>query len=83
MKKIIAICKRGNNKGMVLTPHRYEGGFFVVTRGRHSSDPRQEIFDEQELPDWVAKGYGIRMSSETPRHSPSTFMAESLIVHPI
>lgn len=83
MKKITAICKRGNNKGIVLTPHRYEGGFFVVTMGRHSSDPRREIFDEQELSAWVERGYGIRMSSEAPNHPPSTFMPESLIVRTV
>jgi len=83
MTKIIAVSKRGNNMGVVLTPHLYAGGFFVVTKGRHSSHARQEVFDEGDLPNWVAKGYGIRMSSETPKHSPSTFMPESLIVHPI
>ncbi len=81
MTRIYAISQRGKNKGAVLTPHRYEGGFFVVTKGRHSSDPRHEVRHANELVDWIARGYGIRMSSASPLHAPSTFMPQSLIVH--
>ena len=80
MRKIIAISDRGQNFGAVRTPHRYSGGFFVVSKGRHSSDPRREVFDEADLPNWVARGYGIRMSSQTPLHPPSTFMPKSLVI---
>lgn len=77
MATITAIA-RGKDSGEVLRPHRYGGGYFVVTRGRHSTDPARRVLNEDELPSWAAKGYGIRMSA--PGHPPSTFMPGSLIV---
>jgi hypothetical protein len=77
MKKIQAISQ-GKDKGAVLSPHLYVGGYFKVTKGRNSSDHNRKVFSEGELGNWVEKGYGIRMSA--PGHSPSTFMPQSLII---
>jgi hypothetical protein len=74
----ITAKSKGKDQGDTLRPHRYSGGYFLVTRGRHSNDPDRHVLNEDELLSWVAKGYGIRMSA--PGHSPSTFMPRSLIV---
>jgi hypothetical protein len=77
MPKITAVSK-GSDRGAILTPHRYKGGYYLVTRGRDSLDHNTKVFDESALVNWIQRGYGMRMSG--PGHAPSTFMPQSLSI---
>jgi hypothetical protein len=52
---------RGKHVGKTLTPHCYDDGFFVVSKSRFETEYTR-VKHERELPAWVAKGYGVRMS---------------------
>jgi len=84
MKNITAIVTRGPNKGTLLKPHRYQGGYYLISKGGKGGNKREcatEITDINELESWIQRGYGIRMSA--PRIVHSLIMPKSLIVHNI
>lgn len=62
MKRIRYTVKRGRSVGAVLTPHLHEDKYFVVSRTRFEKD-YERVKNEADLPDWVAKGFSVRMSS--------------------
>jgi hypothetical protein len=62
VKKLQATVKRGKAIGTVLTPHRHSDGMYVVSLTRFEKDYIR-VASEAELPDWLAKGYRIRMSN--------------------
>ena len=72
MKKLLATVKRGKAIGTVLTPHRHSDGAYVVSMTRFEKDYIRVPL-EADLPDWLAKGYRVRMSNPSvPNHkSPS------------
>lgn len=59
--RLEARVSRGKNAGARLTPHRYPGGVCVVSKTRFEEDYIRVA--EQELRDWIAKGYSVRMSA--------------------
>jgi hypothetical protein len=82
MTKIFSIVKHGKAIGTRLTPHRYNAGFFVVSKTRFEKD-YDRITDESQLPLYVAQGYSVRMSNpDVPNHrspsliAPASIMAE-------
>lgn len=78
MKSISATVTRGPNKGTVMTPHRFQEGYFLVSKGSNSRSDATEVGNESELESWVQLGYGIRMSA--PGVAPSLFMPKSIFI---
>jgi len=81
LKNITAVVTRGPNKGALLNPHRYQGGYYLISKGGKGGNKREcaaEIIDINELESWIQRGYGIRMSAPGIGHS--LFMPKSLIV---
>lgn len=76
MKKITATVVRGKNRGVLLTPHRYKDGYFLVSKGGNTLDCAKQIANQDELESWVQRGYGIRMSG--PGVAPSCYTLKSL-----
>lgn len=74
--KITAIVKRGKNKGVELKPHRYQGGYFLVSKGGNKTEFAHQVANEDELESWVKRGYSLRLSS--PGISPSIYGPESI-----
>jgi hypothetical protein len=62
MKRLKAVVKRGEAKGTILTPHKHTDGTFVVSKTRFEKD-YVRVTNEDDLPGWVAQGYGVRMSN--------------------
>ena len=63
MTKISAIKRRGNMQGAHLEPHRFPGGYYVVSKGGNTKDLAIQVHDQSELEGWVQRGYSIRMSA--------------------
>lgn len=63
MPELFYVIKRGKAMGTVLTPHRHADGCYVVSLTRYEKD-YVRVGDEQELSDWIAKGYSVRMSNQ-------------------
>lgn len=81
MKQFRAIVKRGTAAGTVLRPHRHADGNFVVSMTRLERDCIR-VADETALPEWIARGYRVRMSNPAvPTHrSPSLIAPGSIEV---
>lgn len=79
MKKLQATVKRGKAVGTILTPHRHLDGMYVVSKTRFEKDYIR-VASEAELPDWLAKGYRVRMSNSlvTNHKSPSLISPASV-----
>lgn len=73
MAYLYAIVKRGGNVGITVTPHEYANGKYHVARRKE--DMPIEV-DYAEIPDYVRRGYGVRMGAEG--HPPGLFMPESI-----
>lgn len=78
MQKLTYTVTRGNAAGTVLTPHVHADGQFVVSKTRFKEDYIR-INQESELPEWLAKGYSIRMSDpDSPNYPPSLVSPKSI-----
>lgn len=82
MNKLRYVVKRGRSVGTVLTPHLHEDRHYVVSLTRFEKDYKR-VKDEQELVEWVKKGYSVRMSnSATESHrSPSLISPGSIEIN--
>lgn len=81
MKSITATVTRGQNKGISLKPHRFSGGYFLISKGGKGGNRRdcaKEVSSEHELESWIQRGYGIRMSALGV--GSSLFMPKSLMI---
>jgi hypothetical protein len=76
MKRITAVVGKGKNRGLILKPHRYKDGHYVVGKGGNTTADSENVLRDEDLEGWVRSGYGIRMSA--PGHAPSLFSADSL-----
>lgn len=76
--QITAVVSRGKKKDTLLTPHRYQEGFYVISKGGNTIAFRKQVWNLDDLPTWIAQGYGVRMSG--PGVAPSIYMPKSLIV---
>lgn len=79
MRKLRYAVKRGRSVGTILTPHLHEGNYYVVSLTRFEKD-YQRIEDEKFLPEWVSKGYSVRMSNPAVKshRSPSLIAPASM-----
>lgn len=79
-KKLHYIVTRGKRAGTVLSPHRYEDGYFQAHKTNSRNDPDgKRVRTEAELVELVRVGYHVRMSNPAAGHAPSTVKPE--IVH--
>ena len=81
MATITAVKKRGNNQGTILMPHRYGGGFYLVSKGGLGGNLKESaipVRNLNELTSWISQGYGVRMSG--PGVPPSIYMPNSLVL---
>ena len=77
--KLQATVKRGKAIGTKLTPHKHNDGCYVVSRTRFEKDYIR-VPSEADLPDWVAKGYRVRMSNPlVPEHKAASLIAPTSI----
>lgn len=76
--QITAVVSRGKNKGTLLTPHRYQDGVYIISKGGNTASFSREVSNQNDLPAWIDQGYGVRMSG--PGVAPSIYMPKSLVV---
>lgn len=79
MQKLSYVVKRGRSVGTVLTPHLHVDNHFVVSLTRYERD-YQRVKEEQDLVEWVRKGYSVRMSNQSVKshRSPSLISPNSI-----
>lgn len=74
---LFALVRRGKRAGIRLIPHRYkEDDRFRVSLGKKG--PYIPIADERDIPDYLANGYSLGMSSEAEGHNPSLISPGSI-----
>jgi hypothetical protein len=73
---LFAIVRRGKKSGIRLVPHRFEDDRYHVTLGRKG--PYIPLADERDIPDYLANGYSLSMSSGIDRRNPSLIRPASI-----
>jgi hypothetical protein len=73
---LYAFVKRGKNRGIIVTPHKYEDGKYRVARRKEDI---HIAVDQNELKPAIARGLGIRMGNKQAGHSPGLFMPKSIL----
>jgi hypothetical protein len=76
MARITAQVLRGQYAGVELTPHRYPNGAFRVSLSSNKAADAVDVFSEDELVNWLRKGYGVRMSGDGV--APSIYTSKSV-----
>jgi len=77
VEKLHYVVSRGIKAGTVLSPHRYEDGYFQAHKTNSRNDPvGKRVQTEVELIQLVRLGYRVRMSNSDAGHSPSTVKPE-------
>jgi hypothetical protein len=75
---LFAIVRRGKNAGIRLVPHRFrEDDRYRVSLGKKG--PYIPISDERDLPDYLANGYSLSMSSGAEGHNPTLISPASIV----
>lgn len=75
--KIQYVVLRGKNAGLLLSPHRYEDGYFQAYKSNSRADSGGvSVRTEAELIDLVRRGYHVRMSNLGSTHPPSIVRPE-------
>jgi hypothetical protein len=74
---LFAIVRRGKNSGVRLFPHRYkEDGRFHVSLTREG--PHIPLFDDRDIPDYLANGYSLGMSNKSANYNPTLIKPDSI-----
>jgi hypothetical protein len=68
--------KRGADKGIRLTPHRFKDGRFAVTKKK--GDAYIFLDSEEQVIHHLTSGYLLRMSNKKERHAPSLIAPSSI-----
>ena len=75
---LFAIVPRGKKAGIRLVPHRYkEDDRYRVSLGKKG--PYIPLADERDIPDYLANGYSLSMSSGAEGRNPSLIRPGSII----
>ena len=74
---LFAIVCRGKKAGIRLVPHRYGDDKYHVSLGKKG--PYIPLADELDIPDYLANGYSLGMSSGDDRQSPSLIGPRSVV----
>ena len=72
--EITAYVRRGPDKGSLLVPHRFADGKYVVSHSRFESD--QVRVEKGAIPEWIERGFGLRMSDPVTHKSPRLIGAQ-------
>jgi hypothetical protein len=76
-EKLHYAVSRGKNRGIVLSPHRYEDSFFRAHKTNSRNDQLgKQVKTEEELIGLVRLGFYVRMSNLDAGHPPSTVKPE-------
>jgi hypothetical protein len=74
---LLAIVRRGKNAGSRLVPHRFkEDDRYRVSLGRKG--PYIPLSDERDIPEYLANGYSLSMSSGAESHNPTLISPRSI-----
>lgn len=73
---LFAIVRRGKNSGKRLLPHRFEDDRYHVSLTRQGPDI--PLANLQDVPDYLANGYSLRMSGEGQNQKPSLISPKSI-----
>jgi hypothetical protein len=71
-----SVVKRGQNKGIIVKPHKYEDGRYRVAKKKEDIPIHVSL---DELESYVARGYGVRMGNKQMKHPPGLFMPNSIL----
>jgi hypothetical protein len=78
MPTITASVRRGPERGSILEPHPYPGGKYVVSKTRFERD--YLYVSKHEIPDYVRRGYSVRMSDPISHRSPRLISPGSITI---
>lgn len=73
---LFAIVRRGKNAGTRLLPHLFEDERYHVSLTRQGPDI--PLANPQDIPDYLANGYSLRMSRENENHKPILISPKSI-----
>jgi hypothetical protein len=73
---LYAKVRRGADKGIDLTPHRFRDSRVGVTKKK--GEPYVFLETEEEIIPYLAAGYLLRMSNKREGHSPSLIAPRSI-----
>lgn len=73
---LFAVVRRGKNAGTRLFPHRFEDDRYRVSLTREGPDI--PLANPQDIPDYLANGYSLRMSREGQESKPTLISPKSI-----
>ena len=73
---LYAKVRRGADRAIDLTPHRFRDRRFGVTKKK--GEPYIFLDTEEQIVPYLAAGYLLRMSNKRERHSPSLIAPNSI-----
>jgi hypothetical protein len=73
---LFAIVRRGKNAGTRLLPHLFEDERYHVSLTKQGPDI--PLANPQDIPDYLANGYSLRMSRENANHKPILISPKSI-----
>ena len=73
---LFAMVRRGKLAGTRLLPHRFEDDRYRVSLRREGPDI--PLANPQDIPDYLANGYSLRMSNPAQNHRPTLISPKSI-----
>jgi len=73
---LFAMVRRGKLAGTRLLPHRFEDDRYHVSLRREGPDI--PLANPQDIPDYLANGYSLRMSNPAQNHRPTLISPKSI-----
>jgi hypothetical protein len=73
---LFATVMRGKRAGTRLVPHRFKDNRYHVQLGK--SGPYIPITDYRDIPSYLANGYSLLMSENSPKSTPSLISPASI-----
>lgn len=73
---LFAIVRRGKNAGTRLLPHRFDDDRYRVSLSRKGPDI--PLANPADIPDYLANGYSLRMSSVHQNYRPTLISPKSI-----
>ena len=75
---LFAVVRRGKKSGIRLFPHRYrEDDRYHVSLTRQG--PHIPLFDDRDIPDYLANGYSLGMSNAAANYGPTLIRPASIL----
>lgn len=73
---LFAVVRRGRNSGTRLLPHLFQDDRYRVSLTKDGPDI--PLADPQDIPDYLANGYSLRMSSPAQNRRPTLIKPQSI-----